>query len=690
MLNCFKKNGGFMKKFIYFVLSLILIVSMFFIPIKNTNFINVMAESLNYTVNFYRGDTVVHSHSVPAGTPLNSVNVESASYPGYTELSYVQANGSQYIDLGLSASSNVTVDIDFMFTTVTDYATILGARGSNSSRIYPIRLQDKKFAIGYGSTQNSIYSSSVTAVANTRYFLHSVCIPNNQSLTLNNSSILNRTSSSSYSTNNNFYLFANNNQGSAEYFCNVRIYSFKLYTNSTLIFDFVPVKRNFDNSVGFFNKVDNTFYSSSSSSSLVAGSVTGSNYSLSLYDYLKLNNNVNVWFDSFGNAYNWSTPVTSDLNLYYSSSVKSYNDSTFSIVDDKDVGLNYYNKESLKYVSINNLTINTIPFNSLIYFGKFTGPLTESDLLQTTDIYTVDNDYFSYSYNVKYVIDTVNNYFYSYLINFNYEVKQNIPLKEFEFEAFYFNHTNFEYILFEDFYMLEIIDSISFDYVFNNQYIYNSTFGFSFESSFFEEDSILSSYFTTTDGGGYINFIDNKNNYFNSNFNNSLYDSADYFLINSNSLNSNYINSIYLDFNESIYFFNDDVFYPESPSPFVKNYVFSGSYINAPALFSGGYNEDSLSSTIIPVDSNDLYRPAEWYDIPAQLYNFMIWLIFDAPLISQFAELVYILIRFIISSFSIIISLFGKVNNSMFLGLFLGFIVLSFVFKIIFGGSKSD
>lgn len=103
-------------------------------------------------------------------------------------------------------------------------------------------------------------------------------------------------------------------------------------------------------------------------------------------------------------------------------------------------------------------------------------------------------------------------------------------------------------------------------------------------------------------------------------------------------------------------------------------------------LFS--YNSSSssaLGSSSIP-SSGGFYKSCEWWDISTHLYNFFIFLVFDCPLISDFIQFVYVIIEFIVSVFETIIGLFTGVENSIFIAIFLGIIVLSFLLKIVFKG----
>ena len=65
----------------------------------------------------------------------------------------------------------------------------------------------------------------------------------------------------------NFYIFRNYTSTQA----NIRLYSFKLYDNLTLVRDFIPAKRNSDNVIGLYDKLNNKFYINSGTGTFLPG-----------------------------------------------------------------------------------------------------------------------------------------------------------------------------------------------------------------------------------------------------------------------------------------------------------------------------------------------------------------------------------------------------------------------------------
>ena len=228
--------------------------------------------------------------------------------------------------------------------------------------------------------------------------------------------------------------------------------------------------------------------------------------------------------------------------------------------------------------------------------------------------------------------------------------------------------------------------SFNFNIEYNNQYFYNKLFGVNILRTFRDSDDVWALY--DIKNKSTISFYDNDNNCFKGGTYTSLYSDCSYILNNKYSYANSYISRVY--YEDSI---GTDGWYKigDISSFHCEDYLCYTYYFDfhdgndTPFLYSGNSDgQDGLSSTLIPNGGNSFYKSANWYDIPTHLYNFLIYLLFDAPLISDVTKLLTYLIQFIVSSFKILISFFIRVNNALFISIFVGFIVLSFVFKFIF------
>lgn len=122
------------------------------------------------------------------------------------------------------------------------------------------------------------YNSSFTPEVDKRYSIKSNYTENNQAIYVNDELLVSSTIYSSDNTSTNYYLFASHKYSwttsSAEMLSYIKLYSCKLYNGSSLIRDFVPVKRIYDNVAGLYDFVTETFYPSNSPGNFVAGPET--------------------------------------------------------------------------------------------------------------------------------------------------------------------------------------------------------------------------------------------------------------------------------------------------------------------------------------------------------------------------------------------------------------------------------
>lgn len=193
----------------------------------------------------------------------------------YTQLEYIESNGNQYIDTKIRATDLITRIEGRIYkkSSAGTRGILFGLYGGGNDLMYLDYSESgtttHNTLFGYGSyAPLQLYTSLSNAAGNKEIvFTHS-----GTSFTYSvNGTTASGTSSAVFGTSYNHYLFAYNEQGNANYFYNCRMYSFKIWVDSTLVRDFVPVRRNSDGAVGLFDKVGRKFYSSNSSAAFIAG-----------------------------------------------------------------------------------------------------------------------------------------------------------------------------------------------------------------------------------------------------------------------------------------------------------------------------------------------------------------------------------------------------------------------------------
>lgn len=183
---------------------------------------------------------------------------------GYVLLKYIQSSGRQYIDTGVVPNENTVVEIEFMklednvnyerIFGVKDYYEVL--RDSNDSNT-----DDWTFKINRTANNTGIsvkigsfgYGKNILKTTTSSVYLNGVLINEFSKLTPN--------------TGKTMYLFYANN---ADRYGTFRLYSCKIYNNTELIRDFVPMLDK-DSVVCLYDNITKTFFYNQGSGNFIGG-----------------------------------------------------------------------------------------------------------------------------------------------------------------------------------------------------------------------------------------------------------------------------------------------------------------------------------------------------------------------------------------------------------------------------------
>ena len=173
---------------------------------------------------------------------------------GFTEVEYIQSNGTQYIDVGLKANGNTGLDIIFS-NSITNDLPVLGSRTSWSSNSFSINWANGKYAFNYGNyalSQNLTTNVSIDTNKHTASIRSGgVCKFDSWSYTFGNYT---------FTTPNNIVLFALDNNGTIVFTqANINIYMCKIYDGDVLVRNFVPCLDN-NNVPCMYDKVEGKAY----------------------------------------------------------------------------------------------------------------------------------------------------------------------------------------------------------------------------------------------------------------------------------------------------------------------------------------------------------------------------------------------------------------------------------------------
>lgn len=190
--------------------------------------------------------------------------MQTARLPdGYTELTYIQSSGTQYIDTGFKPNQDTRIvgDMQFLDNTSGNPASLFGYRKSTSAQRYEFFQYNSLLYSPYNQSAGSTISMTTNKIS----------IDKNKGTTLVNGSALSTITYANFQCSGNLYLFALNNNGSAANVNgNKRIYSCQIYDNGTLTRNFVPCK-NPSGVVGMYDMVNNVFYQNSGTGTFTAG-----------------------------------------------------------------------------------------------------------------------------------------------------------------------------------------------------------------------------------------------------------------------------------------------------------------------------------------------------------------------------------------------------------------------------------
>lgn len=195
---------------------------------------------------------------------------------GYTELEYIQSDGTQYIDTGFKPNNNtrVVMDIDILPSNG-ETVPIFGARdvfGSSKNsfcfwRIYP------EFRSDYGTKTVTI---DVTPSGRHRID------KNKNVITVDGVTVTH--ANTTFQSNATLVLFSNNSLGSIDdRMVHAKLYSCQVYDNGMLIRDFVPCK-NSSGTRGLFDLVTLKFYANTNTYKTVRINQTNIEYYFTVYN----------------------------------------------------------------------------------------------------------------------------------------------------------------------------------------------------------------------------------------------------------------------------------------------------------------------------------------------------------------------------------------------------------------------
>lgn len=201
------------------------------------------------------GYPVRYTSPVPQPEPLE-----------YTQVEYIESDGTQYVDTGYKPNNNTRVVLDFQITN--NLNAINGLFGSRNATSATATLSFDFW--GYNSTtfRTNFFGQDATinGLSSSEHYTvdkdKNVTAISDKTVTIKNTI---------GQCNLNLYLLCINVAATADYFAHARIYECKIYDDDILVRDFVPAKK--DGIIGLYDKVGKKMYGNSGVGDFIAGEV---------------------------------------------------------------------------------------------------------------------------------------------------------------------------------------------------------------------------------------------------------------------------------------------------------------------------------------------------------------------------------------------------------------------------------
>ena len=181
----------------------------------------------------------------------------------YQQVEYIESTGTQYIDTGVKPNAtqfgiDTKMSIDISAIDQQQYA--LGSSNVDAPR-RPITIEYSYAGKGVIIAYSKSSSNKYFIIPYTNGILNIYYNVSGTSITAKINSNEFSDSCDSYSdNNNNIYLFSHNRGGSPKFDNFVKIYSFKMTSNDSIVRNFIPCYRRSDGVIGLYDTINNAFY----------------------------------------------------------------------------------------------------------------------------------------------------------------------------------------------------------------------------------------------------------------------------------------------------------------------------------------------------------------------------------------------------------------------------------------------
>lgn len=228
---------------------------------------------------------------------------------GYTQVEYIESNGTQYIDTGVAPNTNTKIKIGYTLNGITSASVMpYGSRLSGSAsdamnglfRTHGTNTNRIAFGDGSGTNititgYNDAGTYYDTTLSKDGYYVNGTLVTNIPTTTITNTYPI--------------YLFAVNSSGTSGFLTPMKLTYCELYDDNVLVRNFIPAK-NSNNEVGLYDTVTGTFFTNDGTGTFTAGADAVPTPEAPMN--IRCNNGV-IKVDNQGHIYyDWATETITD------------------------------------------------------------------------------------------------------------------------------------------------------------------------------------------------------------------------------------------------------------------------------------------------------------------------------------------------------------------------------------------
>ena len=218
-------------------------------------------------------DTVSKTFLTNVGSGTFTAGPDILVPSNYTQLEYIASTGAQYIDTGVTLTSdNVVYEWEGRDDKTSGSATLFGGETSSGNKYTGLLYGNVASRKAYIGSTGGINTMNYVSSAGEFYtWVFSINSDHTASLSKDGNTVANVSWSGSLNKTQTIALFANHNGSNYAEKNSAAFKYFKIYDNNNLVFDGIPARRNSDDELGLYDTVTGEFFINAGTGTFTAG-----------------------------------------------------------------------------------------------------------------------------------------------------------------------------------------------------------------------------------------------------------------------------------------------------------------------------------------------------------------------------------------------------------------------------------